>query len=60
MLTKIGLFFPAGAGEGLLAPREPIHRIMLVLQEVGRFLARQTVCMLSGHNLILSSATAVT
>ena len=39
----------AGAGEGLLAPREPIHRIVLVLQEVGRFFARQAVFMWSGH-----------
>jgi hypothetical protein len=43
----------ARAREGLPAPREPIHRIVLVLQEVGRFLARQTVGMVFGHRLIL-------
>ena len=57
---KDRLVLPAGAGEGLVAPRIPIHRVMLVLEEVGRFLSRQAVCMLSGHSLVLFSATAVT
>ena len=33
----------ARPGEGLLAPRIPVHRVVLVLEQVGRFLPRQPV-----------------
>ena len=33
----------ARLGKGLLAPGKPVHRVVLVLEQVGRFLARQAV-----------------
>ena len=38
-----GLVLLARLGEGLLAPRKPVHRVVLVLEQVGRFLPRQAV-----------------
>ena len=35
----------ARPGEGFLAPRIPVHRVVLVLEQVGRFLAREPVRM---------------
>ena len=37
--------FAPGLGESLLSPRIPVHGIVLVLQQVGRFLARKAVGM---------------
>ena len=40
-----GLVLALGFGEGLVAPGKPIHRVVLVLEEVGRFLPGQAVGM---------------
>ncbi len=56
MLRKIGLFSRARPGESLGAPGEPIDRIMLVLQQVGRFLARQAVGVGRDHNRMENQA----
>src|ERR1035437_2740718 len=37
------LILAACLGEGYLAPGEPVHRVVLVLEEVGRFLAGEAV-----------------
>ncbi len=37
------LVFAARLGEGFFAPGKPVHRVMLVLEEVGRFLAGEAV-----------------
>ena len=55
MLKKMGLFSWRARCERLLAPRIPIHRIMLVLQQVRRLLAREAIGLRSwmdfaGHN----------
>jgi hypothetical protein len=44
---KNGLVFPARPAERLVAPRIPIDRIMLVLQQVRRLLAREAIGMRS-------------
>jgi hypothetical protein len=44
-----GFVFLTGAGEGFLAPGIPIHRIVLVLEQVGRFFARQPVGVFVSH-----------
>ena len=51
MLRKMGLFSRRARCEGLLAPGKPIHRVMLMLQQVGRFLPRQAVDG-SGYNVV--------
>ena len=43
---KNGFLFPARFGERLLSPRKPVHRVMLMLEEIGRFFARETIRML--------------
>ena len=37
------LVFTPGFGKGLLAPGKPIDRVVLVLEEVRRFLPRQAI-----------------
>ena len=44
-----GFVFRFGAGEGLVAPREPVHRVVLVLEEVGRLFQREAVGGWMGH-----------
>jgi membrane protease YdiL (CAAX protease family) len=43
MLKKIGLFSRARLGERLVVPREPVHGIVRVLEQVGRFFAGEPV-----------------
>ncbi len=38
-----GPVLPARLGEGFLAPGIPVHRVVLVLEQVGRFLPREPV-----------------
>ena len=38
-----GPVLPARFGKGLLAPGIPVHRVVLVLEQIGRFLAREAV-----------------
>ena len=44
-----GFIFHSRLGESLVIPCEPIHGIVRVLQKVGRFFLRKTVCMFRGH-----------
>ena len=45
MLKKMGLFSRRALAESLLAPRIPVDRVMLVLQQVGRLLAGEAIGM---------------
>src|SRR6185295_18203434 len=47
------LVFLPRFGESLVAPGIPVHGIVLVLQQVGRFLAREAVGVRVGHSLRL-------
>ncbi len=49
MLKKIGLFSRARFFKRLVVPREPIHGIVRVLEQIGRFFSRQTVGVFGGH-----------